>query len=226
MRTAVVKGVAWSDIECAILDMDGTLLDLNFDNQLWNELLPRRVAEREGLALAQARVEVRERLAGHRGTLPWYCFDHWSRAFSVALSDLEKELAHLIRPRPGAIAFLHWMVARNIPIVLATNAHPVSLAHKLAVTGIAGHFAAIVSAHELGAAKESPSFWNALSQRISFTPARTLFIDDNAQVRLAARAWGIAHIFGIAQPDSCGPMINADDCRCLEDFAELTADVA
>ena len=40
--------MAWPDIECVILDMDGTLLDLHFDMQLWHDLLPRRVAERRG----------------------------------------------------------------------------------------------------------------------------------------------------------------------------------
>ena len=215
-------GVAWTTIECVILDMDGTLLDLHFDNQLWNELLPRRFAENQGLLLAQARAQIRHRLEGQRGTLPWYCLDHWSRTFGVVLPGLEAELEHLIRPRPGALAFLDWMVARHIPLVLATNAHPASLSRKLAATGIAAKFRDIVSAHDLGASKESPQFWDALSQRVGFVPAHTLFIDDNAHVRQSARAWGVGHIYGIARPDSRGPRVDADDCHCLEDFAELT----
>ena len=80
----------------------------------------------------------------------------------------------------------------------------------------------IVSAHDLGAAKEDHAFWDALRARLDFDPARTLFIDDNAQVRAAARRWGIGHLYGIARPDSHGPQLSAPDCRCLEDFAELT----
>ncbi|MBK8958170.1 MAG: HAD-IA family hydrolase [Proteobacteria bacterium] len=216
----------WAHIDCVILDMDGTLLDLNFDNQLWSVLLPQRVAEREGVALEQARHQVLHRLEARRGTLPWYCLEHWSEAFGVDMHGLERELGHLIRARPGALDFLAWVRARGLRQVLATNAHPASLERKLAATGIGAHFTDIVSAHELGAAKEDPAFWDALRARLAFDPARALFIDDNAQVRAAARRWGIAHLFGIAQPDSRGPQLSADDCLCLSDFGQLTRDAA
>ena len=68
----------------------------------------------------------------------------------------------------------------------------------------------------------SDQFWNALHDKIGFDRTRTLFIDDNQQVRAAARSWGIAYLFGIARPDSQGPEVSATDCRALEDFAELT----
>ncbi len=33
---------AWSRIDVVCLDMDGTVLDLRFDNRFWLEMLPRR----------------------------------------------------------------------------------------------------------------------------------------------------------------------------------------
>lgn len=214
--------LSWAGIECVILDMDGTLLDLHFDTQLWSELLPQRVAARLAISVDDARHQVLHHLEARRGTLPWYCLEHWSAAFGVDLHSLEQELGHLIRPRPGALEFLAWVRARGLPQILATNAHPASLGRKLAATGIAEHFSDIVSAHDLGAAKEDRAFWDALRARLDFDPARTLFIDDNAQVRAAARRWGIGYLYGIARPDSQGPQLSAPDCRCLEDFAELT----
>lgn len=212
----------WREVDCVILDMDGTLLDLHFDNQLWRELLPRRYAERAGLSLDSAREQVLTRLAARHGTLPWYCLEHWSETFGVDMHALERELGHLIGARPGAVDFLRFVRARGLPQVLATNAHPASLARKLAATGIGEHFTNVISAHDLGASKEYPEFWQALTAAAPFDPARTLFIDDNAQVRGAARAWGIAHVYGIAQPDSRGPRLCADDARLLESFDELT----
>ena len=214
--------LSWANIECVILDMDGTLLDLNFDTQLWSELLPQRVAARLAISFDDARHQVLHRLEARRGTLPWYCLEHWSAAFDIDMHSLEEELGHLIKPRPGALEFLAWVRARGLPQVLATNAHPASLSRKLAATGIAEHFTDIVSAHDVGAAKEDDAFWDALRERVGFEPARTLFIDDNAQVRSAARRWGIGYLYGIARPDSRGPQLSAPDCRCLEDFAELT----
>jgi 5'-nucleotidase len=222
LRMSSLLPPPWSAIDCVILDMDGTLLDLHFDNQLWSELLPRRYAAQQDMPLDIARQQVTHRLESRRGSLPWYCLEHWSEAFGVDMHGLEVELAHLIGARPGAVDFLAWLKARGVRRVLATNAHPASLERKLAATGIRPYFDDIYSAHTLGAAKESDDFWDALRGAVGFDPARTLFIDDNAQVRAAARSWGIAHLFGIARPDSRGPLVSATDCRCLEDFAELT----
>lgn len=215
--------VPWSDIDCVILDMDGTLLDLHMDNQLWGELLPRRYAALHKLNHTAARTHVREQLAQARGTLAWYCFEHWNQIFGIDLAGLEGELRHLIKPRAGALEFLRWVAAGGQRLVLATNAHPISLEHKLAQTGIAEYFSDIVSAHSLGAPKESATFWRALHQHLGFEPARVLFIDDNQSVRGAAMDYGIAHVFGIAYPDSAGPRVNAEDVHCLLDFTELTA---
>ena len=41
--------IDWSAIDTVLLDMDGTLLDLHFDNHFWQHHLPRRLAELRGL---------------------------------------------------------------------------------------------------------------------------------------------------------------------------------
>jgi FMN phosphatase YigB (HAD superfamily) len=47
--------VDWSAIDTVLLDMDGTLLDLRFDNWFWQELIPRRYAAANGLSEAETR---------------------------------------------------------------------------------------------------------------------------------------------------------------------------
>ena len=41
--------IAWDKIDTVLLDMDGTLLDLNFDNHFWNEFIPLKYAEQNNL---------------------------------------------------------------------------------------------------------------------------------------------------------------------------------
>src|SRR5580692_4803797 len=51
MHTA--SAVNWSAIDTVLLDMDGTLLDLRFDNWFWLELIPSRYAAANGLSQEQ-----------------------------------------------------------------------------------------------------------------------------------------------------------------------------
>ena len=44
----------WPDIDTVLLDMDGTLLDLHFDNHFWLELLPQRYADLHGISRASS----------------------------------------------------------------------------------------------------------------------------------------------------------------------------
>ncbi|HAQ88866.1 MAG TPA: haloacid dehalogenase, partial [Pseudomonas sp.] len=44
----MIASLPWSEIDTVLLDMDGTLLDLHFDNHFWLDLLPQRYAERHG----------------------------------------------------------------------------------------------------------------------------------------------------------------------------------
>ena len=47
--------IDWKNIRSVFLDMDGTLLDLHFDNHFWREHVPLRYAEGRGLSLEAAK---------------------------------------------------------------------------------------------------------------------------------------------------------------------------
>ena len=56
-----VKMIDWQQIDTVFLDMDGTLLDLNFDNHFWLKHVPLRYSERYQLPLAEAQAEIERR---------------------------------------------------------------------------------------------------------------------------------------------------------------------
>ena len=210
-----------SGVDTVVLDMDGTLLDLYFDQRLWLELLPRRYAERRALPFATAESAVRQRLQAERGTLAWYCMEHWSREFELDVPALEGELEYLIMVRPGTEAFLTHLAGRGLRTMLATNAHPTSLARKLRCTGLGRYFDVIVSAHEFGAPKEERAFWKRLDARHGLEPARTLFVDDNLAVLQAAAAFGIRHVWGVRTPNSRGPEVAHEGFPAVHYLSEL-----
>jgi len=43
--------VNWQDIDTVLLDMDGTLLDLHFDNYFWLHYLPEKYASAQNISL-------------------------------------------------------------------------------------------------------------------------------------------------------------------------------
>lgn len=211
----------WSRIHTVLLDMDGTLLDLRFDNQFWRELVPARYAERHGLPLAQARAEVTARTQAVEGTLAWYCLDYWSRELALDIVTLKREIAHLIAVHPHALEFLDAVRAAGKRVVMVTNAHPHSLALKMEKTRLTGHFDAIICAHELGLVKEQEAFWPRLREREPFEPATTLLVDDNSVILGAARAYGIGYLVWITRPDSAHPPRPPGEFPAIRDFSEL-----
>lgn len=192
----------WLTIDTVLLDMDGTLLDLHFDNLFWLNHLPRRYAELHGICLDLATQQLYAQFREKQGTLDWYCIEYWSNTLQIDIRQLKEELRHLIRERPFVQEFLHCLKLCNKQRVLITNAHPQSLEMKLNVTGIGPQLDRIVSSHHYGAPKESQHFWAKLQEQLDFTPGRTLFIDDSEPVLQAACAFGIGHLLTISQPDS------------------------
>ncbi len=194
--------VDWSQVDTVLLDMDGTLLDLHFDNRFWNEHLPRCYAQARGLDEAAARAELMPVFAQHAGQINWYCTDFWSRTTALDIMALKQDLLDLIRPLPGALGFLDAVAASGRPIWIATNAHPDVVALKMDKTGLRPRFAGIVTSHDIGHAKEHPAFWHGLVERLDFDPARSLFVDDSPPVLAAARNHGIGQVVAIARPDT------------------------
>ncbi len=213
----------WNELDTVLLDMDGTLLDLRFDNYFWLEVLPERYARHHQLSLAAARATLAPRFIAKQGTLDWYCIDFWSRELSLDVAELKREVREHVRFLPGAERFLQALHTRGLDPVLVTNAHRGALEIKAEQTGLARYFRRIVSSHDLGVPKEHPQFWSQLQALLGFDPQRCLFVDDSIAVLNAARAHGIGHIFAITRPDSTQHAREIEGFPAVERVEELLA---
>ncbi|WJN59924.1 GMP/IMP nucleotidase [Pseudomonas sp. SO81] len=216
----------WADIDTVLLDMDGTLLDLHFDNHFWLEHLPLRYAELHGISREAASAELLPLFRAHAGTLPWYCTDFWSRELNLSVRDLKREVADLIALRPDADTFLAALRAAGKRVVLITNAHRDSLSLKLEKVELAPYFDRLISSHDYGFPKEDQQFWFALQQDFPFEPARSLFIDDSLPILRSAGRYGVAHLLAVRQPDSRGAAKDTEEFVAVEDYLQLSAQLA
>jgi len=193
------------DVDTLLLDLDGTLLDLAFDNRFWRQVVPEAYGVLHGISVQQALDEITPKMASVEGTLPWYCLDHWSRTLDMDLSTLKTEHAGHVAWLPGARQFLLRQRAAGRRLVLATNSHPETLRIKVEQTRVTDYLDAAYSSHPFGAPKEDPRFWQGFRAVEAFDPRRTAFIDDNAQVLRAGQAAGVAHLIAVTRPDTTLP---------------------
>lgn len=215
--------IDWRPIQTILLDMDGTLLDLHYDNHFWQHHVPARYAEKHALTLEASQRELGERYARVAGSMQWYCVDYWSRELALDIARLKHEVAHLIAVHPHVEVFLQRARASGKRVVLVTNAHHKSLALKMERTGLQGYFDQLISAHSLGLPKEHAEFWGKLQSLEKFDPKSTLLIDDSLPVLRSAQAYGIGQLLAVYRPDTRQSRKEVGEFRAIEQFDQLLA---
>ena len=216
-----MPNLPWHEIDTVLLDMDGTLLDLHYDNHFWLTHLPQTVAQATGQPLSECKAQMMNHYERVSGQIQWYCLDYWAEQLNLDIMAAKREIAHLIALRPDTIAFLDALKRSGRDVVLVTNSHPEGLALKVERTNLDAHIDTLISTHEFGVTKESQSLWQQLHSRLAFNPARTLFVDDSLPILQAAKQFGIAHLLAVANPDSKQPATVIDAFPAVTDYTKL-----
>lgn len=211
------------DCDTLMLDMDGTLLDLAFDNYVWTQLVPQEYARERSITEDQARKQLYRTMREMEGKLDWYCLDFWSELLDLDIVALHRGMNHRIGYLPGAEGFLEQVSAMDLRLLLVTNSHRDTLEIKDEVTDVKRFFDAIYTSHDLGHPKEDQPFWESLRSREGFDPERTMFVDDNLTVLASARRFGIRNLVAVAQPETAGPVREVSDYRSVNRIASLIA---
>jgi HAD superfamily hydrolase (TIGR01509 family) len=212
----------WYKIDTVLLDMDGTLLDLHFDNHFWLHLVPEQLSLQRQISLDEANALVKQAYHDVVGTLDWYCLDYWQRYLNLNILALHHAAADIIKLRQDSMPFLQALAGASKQRILFTNAHPQSLALKLTHTNLANGLDQILSSHESGYPKEHPQFWQYAFDKYNLDPSRCLFIDDSEVILAASKKAGVAYQLGINNPDSQQPHIEFTDFPAITDYQPLS----
>ena len=215
----------WNEIETVLLDMDGTLLDLHYDNQFWLHHLPLKLAEKDGVSFEQAQTFLMDEYQRVMGTLDWYCLDRWAEKLDMDIVEAKREIDHLISMRPDTIPFLNALRVTGRDVYLVTNAHPDSLSLKIEKTALDQHIKVLYSTHQFGVTKESQELWQQLQAEIGFDMNKTLFVDDSLAILKAAQQFGIKHLLAVANPDSQKPTREINEFPSVIDYRDITPDI-
>lgn len=213
--------IDWDSIDTVLLDMDGTLLDLHYDNHFWMVHLPKAYSEQHSISEAQAYERLHGAFSSERGTLQWYCLDHWSERLNMDIPALKRAVSDKIALRPHALDFLQRLKQSKRDLLLVTNAHQTTLDIKMEVIDIQPWFDKIIVSHAFNAPKEDQAFWQKLQATHPFDPARTLLIDDTESILDAGSKYGIAHLVTLLQPDSQQPKRLTTKFPAIHHFDEV-----
>ena len=217
--------IDWQRVKTVFLDMDGTLLDLYFENLFWLEFVPRRYAEKHRLSYEHAHDVLMDKYKAVEGTMAWYCVDYWSEQLQLDIAGLKRETSHLINVHPHVIEFLLRMQRTHHRVVLVTNAHQKSLMLKMEKTALHEYLDKIICSHDIGLPKENPDFWKQLQEIEPYEPSTTLLMDDSLSVLRSAQRYGIAWLLAITQPDSRQAERAVDEFESVTSFEALLPDL-
>ncbi|WP_100642798.1 GMP/IMP nucleotidase [Alteromonas facilis] len=216
----------WENINTVLLDMDGTLLDLHFDNYFWIEHLPKKIAEKSGQPIETCRADMLAHYERINGKIEWYCLDYWADYLNMDIVAAKREVEHLISMRDDTIPFLDALKESGREVILVTNAHPDSLSLKVEHTQLDTHIDQLISTHQFGVTKESQLLWQRLQQYLGFAPEKTLFVDDSLPILTAAQTFGINHLLAVENPDSKLPTRTITEFESVSDYRALLEDIA
>jgi putative hydrolase of the HAD superfamily len=217
--------LAWKDIHTVLLDMDGTLLDLHFDNHFWLEHLPKKLAVKHSISLQTAKDIMAVESEQVIGTLSWYCLDFWADKLDVDIVEAKREIEHLISIREDSLPFINALKASGREVILVTNAHPDSLSLKVEHTRLDSHIDQLISTHEFAVTKESQVLWQKLQAKLDFNPQNTLFVDDSLGILKAAQDFGIKHLLAVSNPDSQQAVREISEFPSIQDYRHLLDDI-
>jgi HAD superfamily hydrolase (TIGR01509 family) len=209
------------NIQCVLLDMDGTLLDKYFDDFFWEHLVPEKYAEKHNITFGMAKEELMKRYKMHEGTLNWTDLDFWSNELSLDIPALKEQIKHLIEVHPHVEDFLKIMKIQKKKVFIVTNAHYKSIDLKFKKTRIGKYFDSVLSSFDVGHPKESLQFWAKAQKLLGFDKEKTLFIDDTEEILKTAKAYGIKYILYKARSNSKVKPKKSDDFMHIMDFDEL-----
>ncbi len=218
----------WEKINFVILDMDGTLLDLHFDNYFWQTHIPSKYAKAHNMSLEEAQDYLNIETSKVSGKIEWYCLDYWTDKLDLPIVELKKEIQHKIALRPDTLPFLDALKQANKKVVLVTNAHPDSLSLKVERTELDKHIDLLISTHNYGITKESQALWQKLQADLKFDNETTLFVDDSLTILDSAKKFGIKHLLSVANPDSKLPTLSEahlKDYPYITDYRNIINDI-
>ena len=190
-----------------MLDIDGVLLDQNFDNLFWGELVPLELSKVQNISIEKAKNEIYKTAEKVKGTMPWYELKFWESKYNLNLVNVALNNSTKITFLPKAEDTLKKLADLDKRIILMTNCDRRLLNIKASIVSFMKYVDGCVSCVEIGAVKENQDFWGPAFKLFNIHAEKSLFVDDNIKIVNSAIKAGIYNSFQVLEPTGDGSVI-------------------
>jgi HAD superfamily hydrolase (TIGR01509 family) len=193
----------------AIFDWDGVVIDSSrHHEESWN-----RLAREEGRTLPEGHFLKGFGMKNEAiipGILHWTDDPAEIRRLSLRKEVLYREIIREwgLEPLPGVRPFLERLDSAGIPRVIGSSTHRLNITTSLDILGLAGFFAAIVSAEDVSLGKPDPQVFLLAAGKIDRQPSRCVVFEDAPMGIEAALAGGMKAV-GVSGTHGSGTLARA-----------------
>jgi HAD superfamily hydrolase (TIGR01549 family) len=180
-------------------DMDGTLIDSEFTDQVWKQGIPLLYSEKTQTSFEEAKAHIEEEYDKvGESALEWYDIKYWLRFFHLEEDwrTLLRQYADRISVYPDVIPTLERLKGR-FPLVLTSNAAREFIEVELETTGLGRYFDQIFSVtSDFGAVKKMTEVYRRICKTLVVDPGEMVHVGDHYEFDyLVPRALGIQAFF-------------------------------
>ena len=178
-------------------DLDGVILNLDYDIKFWGSWLPAHVASKSNQSLDEIRLKIQTEIDIQRGTLNFYDLNYWDDLLNIDCMQIIKEKEEKCSYLDGAYEALQRLSVLKSPKHILTNGDPRIQEYKAETQDFLEFFDSIFYSMHIGYPKESQEFWALARHNLNLDFEDAMFIDDDFKVVTTAAKAGIKQVVWI-----------------------------
>ena len=175
-------------------DLDGVILNLDYDIKFWESWLPEHVANQSNQNLEEIKIKIQAEIDTQRGTLNFYDLNYWDDLLNVDCMEIIREQEEKCSFLEGSYEALQRLSTLKNPKYILTNGDPRIQEYKAETQNFLEFFNSIFYSMHVGYPKESKEFWTLARHNLNLDFEDTIFIDDDLKVVTAAAKAGIKQV--------------------------------
>jgi FMN phosphatase YigB (HAD superfamily) len=178
-------------------DLDGVILNLEYDIKFWELWLPEHVASQLNQNLEEVKTKIRAEIDAQRGTLNFYNLNYWDDWLNVDCMEIIREQEEKCSYLAGSYEALQRLSTLKNPKHILTNGDPRAQEYKAETQNFLEFFDSIFYSMQTGYSKEQKEFWALARHNLNLDFEDAIFIDDDFKVVTAAIKAGIKQVVWI-----------------------------